>query len=119
MASILLLDGENRGGAAWTLDGKMMEESPLKEFIMPILTCPTCGGSLARSECQCPSCGKLVDGSIKCLEPTPLTPELLEWAKQQFNEEETIAGIEEVKRTGGMELHEFIHELEAEAAQRE
>jgi hypothetical protein len=86
---------------------------------MSISTCPSCGGSIAAFECQCPACGKMVNGTTKLFEPIPLSPELLEWAKQQFNEEEAIAGIEEVRRTGGMELHEFIQELEAEAARRE
>jgi hypothetical protein len=86
---------------------------------MSISTCPACGGSLASSEYLCPACGKTLNGCAKHLEPMVLTPELLEWAKQQFNDEDMIAGVEEIQRTGGKELHEFIHELEAEAAHRE
>ena len=41
-----------------------------------------------------------------------LPPELLEWALQQINEEEIIAGLEEIQRTGGLQLSDFIHELE-------
>jgi type III restriction enzyme len=48
-----------------------------------------------------------------------LTPELLEWARQQISEEEIIAGLEEIRRTGGLELKDFIDELEQEARTRE
>jgi hypothetical protein len=48
-----------------------------------------------------------------------LTPELLKWARQQFSEEEILAGLHEVQETGGLELRDFIHELEEEAARRE
>jgi hypothetical protein len=41
-----------------------------------------------------------------------LTPELLEWARSLYSEEEIRASIEEALRTGGKELSEFIHELE-------
>lgn len=41
-----------------------------------------------------------------------LTPEFLEWARNEFTEEQIIASLEEVERTGGKELSEFIHELE-------
>jgi hypothetical protein len=41
-----------------------------------------------------------------------LSPELLEWALQQINEEEIIAGLEEIQRTGGLQLSDFIQELE-------
>ncbi len=44
--------------------------------------------------------------------PMKLTPELLEWARRQFSEEEIVAGLREVRETGGLELRDFIHELE-------
>jgi hypothetical protein len=43
---------------------------------------------------------------------TQLSPELLEWARQQFNEEELEANLREVREKGGLELKDFIHELE-------
>lgn len=48
-------------------------------------------------------------------ESEPITPELREWLLQQFNEEELAASLREVRETGGLELHEFIHELEQAA----
>ena len=42
----------------------------------------------------------------------PVTPELLEWARRTFNEEEFRAGLREIEATGGLELKDFIHELE-------
>jgi hypothetical protein len=48
-----------------------------------------------------------------------LTPELLDWARQQFSEEEIIAGLREVQQTGGLELSDFIRELEEDAVPRE
>ncbi len=44
-----------------------------------------------------------------------LTPELLAWARQQFSEEEIVAGLRELRETGGRELGDFIHELEQAA----
>ena len=41
-----------------------------------------------------------------------LTPEFLAWARTLDTEEEILAGIEDIERTGGKELSEFIHELE-------
>jgi hypothetical protein len=57
-------------------------------------------------------------------EPRPgitdeIQPEILEWARQQLNEEETVAGLREIRETGGLELEDFLHELEQEAAPHE
>lgn len=48
-----------------------------------------------------------------------LTPELLEWARQEFSEEEIVAALREMKENGGLELREFIEELEQVANPRE
>jgi hypothetical protein len=48
-----------------------------------------------------------------------LTPEILEWARQEFNVEEALAGYREVLETGGLQLRDFIQELEQLAAQHE
>ena len=40
-----------------------------------------------------------------------LTPELLEWARGQFSEEEIVAGLREIRATGGLKLKDFLHEL--------
>jgi hypothetical protein len=43
----------------------------------------------------------------------PITPEILEWARRQFSEEQIAAALREFEATGGLELKDFIHELEA------
>ncbi len=48
-----------------------------------------------------------------------LSPEILEWARLQFTEEEFIAGIREIQATGGLKLPDFIHELEQAATSDE
>ena len=40
-------------------------------------------------------------------------------ARGQFDEEEFVAGLREIRETGGLELKDFIRELEQEAAPRE
>jgi hypothetical protein len=42
-------------------------------------------------------------------------PEVLEWARHQFSEEEIVAGLLEIRKTGGRELSQFIQELEKQA----
>jgi hypothetical protein len=49
----------------------------------------------------------------------PLSAELLEWARQQFDEEETTAGIREIRETGGLALDEFFDGLQEAAIPRE
>jgi len=44
-----------------------------------------------------------------------MTPEFLEWARGQFSEEELAAGLRELEGGGGLELRDFIHELEQAA----
>jgi len=51
-------------------------------------------------------------------EPFPrerIPPELLEWARQTFDEEEFLAEVHEIEATGGQRLEDFIAELEARA----
>ena len=54
---------------------------------------------------------KLVDGK--------LSPELLEWARQQFTEEEIVVGLRELRAKGGLELEDFLAELEQVVHARE
>ena len=44
--------------------------------------------------------------------PGKLPPELLDWARREFSEEEILAGIREIRETGGLELKDFIDEIE-------
>jgi hypothetical protein len=39
-------------------------------------------------------------------------PAVRAWALEQFSEEEIVGGLREVRETGGLELSDFIHELE-------
>lgn len=41
-----------------------------------------------------------------------LTPEFLEWAHRTFDEQVFLAGLREIEATGGLELKDFIHELQ-------
>jgi len=40
----------------------------------------------------------------------------MEWARRQFSEEEIVAGLREIRQTGGLELRDFVQELEEAAA---
>lgn len=51
-----------------------------------------------------------VNGDVKGF--SDVTPEIRAWAAQQFSDEELLAGLREIEETGGLEFHEFVHELE-------
>lgn len=55
----------------------------------------------------------------RALQRQYLTPELLEQERRAVNEEEILAGLREIEATGGLELKDFIHELEQEVTPRE
>lgn len=42
----------------------------------------------------------------------PVDPALREWAQQQFSDEEVIAGINEIRETGGLTFAQLIEGLE-------
>jgi hypothetical protein len=51
-------------------------------------------------------------------EPFPresIPPELLEWARQTFDEAEFLAQVKEIEATGGLQFEDFIAEIEARA----
>jgi hypothetical protein len=48
-----------------------------------------------------------------------LSTEVLAWARQRFTEEEIVAGIHNIRETGGLELNEFLKELEQAAGTHE
>jgi hypothetical protein len=51
-------------------------------------------------------------------EPFPrerISPDLLAWARQTFDEEEFLAELREIEATGGLRLEDFIAEVEARA----
>ena len=47
-----------------------------------------------------------------------LAPELREWARQQFTEAEIVAELKELREKGGLELKEFLQELEDAVARQ-
>ena len=52
------------------------------------------------------------------MEQGKLPEEFLTWARGQLNEEETVAGLREIRETGGLERNDFLEELEKEALGR-
>jgi hypothetical protein len=51
-------------------------------------------------------------------EPFPretIPPEILEWARQTFDEAAFLKHVREIEATGGLRLEDFIAELEARA----
>jgi hypothetical protein len=42
----------------------------------------------------------------------PLTPEQRQWLLQQLSEEQAVALLQEMREKGGLELKDFIQELE-------
>lgn len=51
-------------------------------------------------------------------EPFPrerISLEILEWARQTFDEEDFLTQVREIEATGGLALEDFIAELEARA----
>jgi hypothetical protein len=44
--------------------------------------------------------------------------EIVEWARQTFDEEEFLEQVREIETTGGVALEEFIAELEARARRK-
>jgi hypothetical protein len=43
----------------------------------------------------------------------------MEWARHQFSEEGFVAGLREIRESGGLELQDFIRELGQEAVPRD
>lgn len=96
---------------------------------MDQIVCPGCLCQLLDRPACCPVCGCSLDPaqgtdqaelvSRNGIGGSRLPAELLEWARSQINEEELVAGIREVEETGGLELKDFIDELEQEASARE
>jgi hypothetical protein len=44
--------------------------------------------------------------------PIPVPPEVMEWARRNFSEEDFLADLRDVEENGGLELSDFIGELE-------
>jgi hypothetical protein len=46
----------------------------------------------------------------------PIPPEMLEWARQTFDEQEFLRQMHEIEKTGGLTLQDFLAELEIRVA---
>jgi hypothetical protein len=87
-----------------------------------VRTCSECGHAVkngAIPDSGCPA--KQLDGRQEKGNMTiyPVPSEVLDWARATFNEEDYLAALREIEKTGGRELKDFIHELEQGASPRE
>src|SRR5439155_10923141 len=99
-------------------------------------TCPGCGRQTAAEATACPNCGHAMPNGAVPQAPTsvrkpppppevstwviyPTPPEVIEWARRTFNEEEFMAELRQAEKDGWPELKDFIHELEQEAPPRD
>jgi hypothetical protein len=48
----------------------------------------------------------------------PIPPEIIEWARQTLDEAEVLEHVREIEATGGVQLEDFIAELEARAGSK-
>jgi hypothetical protein len=91
---------------------------------MQNITCPKCGHETAH-DTACPGCGHAARNGAAApkadpppppevanwvISPTP--PEMLEEYRRTFNEDEYLAAVREVERTGGVGIDGLIEELE-------
>jgi hypothetical protein len=56
---------------------------------------------------------QLVDQIDVHAEKTEITPELRQWAQQQFTDEEILAGLQEVRDKGGVEFSQIVEDLKS------
>jgi hypothetical protein len=76
------------------------------------MPCPDCGHVLNNGS-GCQTKNAVVPPEARGWNIEPTSPDLLAWVRQTLNEHEIVAELEEVRRRGGVELKDFIHELEA------
>ena len=72
---------------------------------MELTNCPECGHPSEDPSRGCSRCGLGLAGD-------EVPPDLLDWARQTFDEKEYLVGVEEIKRTGGLRFEDFIGEIE-------
>ncbi len=95
-------------------------------------TCSKCGRQTTDEPVDCPDCGQGPKNGASDMtgkRPVPpevarwviekVPPDVLQWAKQTCNEEEFAAALREIETNGGVELKDFIHELEEGAVARD
>ncbi len=99
---------------------------------MALPTCPKCGHSAVSDVTSCPDCGQELKNGTVLQSSSPnipaevsgwvrytTPPEMIMRARATFNEEEFMAEVREIERTGGLRLEDFIEELEEEVIRRE
>ncbi|HWG41643.1 MAG TPA: hypothetical protein VN688_02575 [Gemmataceae bacterium] len=89
---------------------------------MQYAKCPTCGHETT-SDAACPDCTH-VNGSAKAVRREPPPPEVANWViepvppeiaehfQRTFNEEEYLAEVRKLERTGGVDIAEMLAEIE-------
>lgn len=45
----------------------------------------------------------------------PIPPDIMEWARQTFDEEQFLTHVREIEARGGLKLEDFLAELETRA----
>jgi hypothetical protein len=86
--------------------------------------CPKCGRQAGPEASVCADCGHDL-GRVSTAPAVAangesgrkLPPEVIEWARRTFDEEEFLAGVREICATGGLSFEDFVEELERAAGQ--
>jgi hypothetical protein len=103
---------------------------------MPTIPCPECGHPNAAEATACTNCGHtLANGDVpratkaagKAAPPAEVSgwvmdktpPDLMEWARQTFDEEEFLQGVREIEQTGGVKFEDFVGEIEERVKRRD
>src|SRR5437660_11317193 len=99
-------------------------------------SCPKCGHPVTGEATACAHCGHaLAKGTMPqainpARKPAPpaevsgwavdrTPPDLMEWARQTFSEEEFAQEVRQIEQTGGVKFEDFIGEIEEAVKRRE
>lgn len=72
---------------------------------MELINCLGCGRPSENPSRGCTHCGLGLAGD-------KVSPDLLEWARQTFDEKEYLARVKELESNGGVRFESFIGEIE-------
>ena len=75
------------------------------EATVGTFNCPECGHPSDRPISRCPHCGLGLVGD-------KVSPDLLAWARQTFDEKEYLARVKELETNGGVRFESIIGEIE-------
>ena len=79
---------------------------------MELINCPECGHPTDGPARACPHCGLGLAGD-------KVSPDLLAWARQTFDEKEYHARVKELETKGGVRFESFIGEIEEMVRRRD